>query len=38
MNSDGLDAHLAAGAMDTQRYLAPVRDEDFLEQCRLLED
>jgi len=31
MDGDGLDAHLAAGAVDTERDLAAVGDEDLVE-------
>ena len=31
MHRDGLDAHLLAGAVDAQRDLAAIGDEDFIE-------
>ena len=34
MHRDGGDAHLLAGAMDAQRDLAAIGDEDFLEHRR----
>ena len=33
MNRDRLDAHLSGGALNTQRDLAAIRDEDFLEHA-----
>ena len=32
MHGDGMDAHLAAGAMDAERNFTPVGDENFFEQ------
>ena len=31
MHRDGLDPHLAAGALDAQRDLAAIGDQDFFE-------
>ena len=33
VHRDGRDAHLAAGALDAQRDLAAIGDEDFLEHA-----
>jgi len=35
VDDHGADAHLAAGALDAQRDLAAVRDQDLLEQPAL---
>ena len=38
MHGDGGDAHFAAGALDAQRDLAAVGDEDLLEHFRIIQD